>query len=81
MAKRIVKVTFDNNVEKFRVETNRRYGFIPCKWRTIQYIDFGTGGLCPPEVDAFFDTLAQAKEFCGVPINDIVKEEVVAIYN
>lgn len=33
MAKRIVKLEYENGGVYFAIETNRILGFIPCKWR------------------------------------------------
>lgn len=37
--KRIVEETLHNGHKQYRVETNRIFGFIPCKWHTDTFYD------------------------------------------
>lgn len=79
MAKRIVKETLGDGRIRYRVETNRLFGFIPIAWTTdidICTIDnFGTE--C--SFFAIFDNLEGAQRFCGItPSKDeVVRKEVL----
>ena len=64
--KRIVKETDSNGVGKYRVQSNRLMGFIPCRWHTITYYD-----LYGQVRDAVFDTYHEA-----LRIADPIKKRV-----
>lgn len=77
MAKRIIKETLGDGRIRYRVETNRLFGFIPIPWTTdVDKVDcFGLDYTIP----AIFDNLHDAQCFCGIiPDKDkIVKSEVL----
>lgn len=79
MAKRIVKETLSDRRIRYRVETNRLFGFIPIRWTTD--FDFFTIDDYGTECSflAIFENLSDAKRFCGIlPDEDeIVKREIL----
>ena len=56
--KRIVKIYRRNGSMSYCVETNRIFGFIPCKWRIISYISNEWGDKC----NAIFSNLEDAEQ-------------------
>ena len=79
MAKRIVKETLRDGRVRYRVETNRLFGFIPIRWTTD--LDFYTIDDYGTECSflAIFDNLSDAKRFCGILPNkeEVIKREVL----
>lgn len=60
--KRIVEETLGNGNTRYRVETNRIFGLIPCKWRTDTFYD----GERDMNFDAAFDTIDEAYSHIGI---------------
>ena len=61
MAQRIIQETLSDKTVQYRVETNRRLGFIPCKWYTDSQL-IGPDCYGP----AIFSNLDDAKNFIGI---------------
>lgn len=57
--KRIVEETFANKSIRYRVETNRIFGLISCKWHTDTFYD----GERDITFDAVFSTLDEAYSY------------------
>lgn len=64
--KRIVEETLANKSFRYRVETNKIFGFIPCKWRTDTFYD----GERDMTFLAVFDTIDEAYSHIGVERKD-----------
>jgi hypothetical protein len=60
--KRIVEETLGNGNTRYRVETNRILGFIPCKWHTDTFYD----GERDITFDAIFDSIDGAYSHIGI---------------
>jgi hypothetical protein len=60
--KRIVEETLGNGNTRYRVETNRILGFIPCKWHTDTFYD----GERDITFDAIFDNINEAYSHIGI---------------
>ena len=60
--KRIVEETLGNGNIRYRVETNRILGFIPCKWYTDTFYD----GERDITFDAIFDNIDEAYSHIGI---------------
>ncbi len=60
--KRIVEETLANETFRYRVETNRIFGFIPCKWYTDTFYD----GERDMIFDAVFSTIDEAYSHIGI---------------
>ena len=60
--KRIVEETLGNGNTRYRVETNRILGFIPCKWHTDTFYD----GERDITFDAIFDSIDEAYSHIGI---------------
>lgn len=69
--KRIVKETDSNGHAKYRVQSNRLLGFIPCRWYTIMYYN-----EFDEVVDAAFDTYHEALRFVKPIKERVCKIEV-----
>lgn len=77
MAKRIVKETLGDGRIRFRVETNRLFGFIPIKWTTD--LDVVTIDNTESSCLAVYENLEDAQRFCGITPDSekVVKREVL----
>lgn len=73
MAKRIVKLEYENGGVYFAIETNRILGFIPCKWRLCNTKSIHTN----LKNKAFFDKLSYATNFINYGEPTLCKEEVI----
>lgn len=73
MAKRIVKLEYEDGDVYFAVETNRILGFIPCKWRLCNTKSIHTN----MKNKAFFDKLSYATNFINYGEPTLRKEEVI----
>ena len=60
--KRIVEETLGNGNTRYRVETNRIFGLIPCKWHTDTFYD----GERDMTFDAVFSTIDEAYSHLGI---------------
>lgn len=60
--KRIVEETLANKSIRYRVETNKFLGFIPCKWHTDTFYD----GERDMTFDAVFNTIDEAYSHIGI---------------
>lgn len=60
--KRIVAETLANELIRYRVETNRIFGIIPCKWCTDTFYD----GERDMTFDAVFSTIDEAYSHLGI---------------
>ena len=60
--KRIVEETLANKSIRYRIETNKILGFIPCKWHTDTFYD----GERDMTFDAVFGTIDEAYSHLGV---------------
>lgn len=73
MAKRIVEETLANGEKRYSVQKNTILG-IPCRWRTMAYLDNDT---CIYH-EATFDTIDKAIRFCGLD-KQVVNSKVLEI--
>lgn len=64
--KRIVEETLANKSIRYRVETNKILGFIPCKWHTDTFYD----GERDMTFDAVFITIDEAYSHIGIVRKD-----------
>lgn len=69
--KRIVKETNSNGYAKYRVQTNRLMGFIPCRWCTLTYWN-----RFDEAVDAVFDSYQEALAFASKEKRKVRRLEV-----
>ena len=60
--KRIVEETLANKLIRYRVETNKILGFIPCKWRTDTFYD----GERDMTFEAVFTSIDEAYFHIGI---------------
>lgn len=60
--KRIVEESLLRGKTRYRVETNRIFGFIPCKWRTDTFYDAEHDIM----FDAVFDSISDAYIHIGL---------------
>lgn len=74
MKRRIVRETYKDNTVKYRVEKYTRFRgwHIETKVVYAEYLIYTYEPL-------LFDTLEEAKKYCGIPINPIVDEEIIEI--
>ncbi len=72
MKRRIVRETYKDNTVKYRVEKYKRFSgwCIETKIVTKDYAIYTREPLR-------FDTLEEAKEYCGIPSNPIISEEII----
>ena len=73
MAKRIVEETLANGEKRYSVQKNTILG-IPCRWRTMAYLD-DDACICH---EATFDTIDKAIRFCGLD-KQVVNSKVLEI--
>lgn len=75
--KRIVKETLKSGKALYRVEKNTTFfGLIPYKWHTCTIaFPFGFGDVA---LDAVFNTLEEAQEFCGIDTDPVISREVIS---
>ena len=73
MAKRIVEETLANGEKRYSVQKNTILG-IPCRWRTMSYLD-DDACICH---EATFDTIDKAIRFCGLD-KQVVNSKVLEI--
>lgn len=69
MAKRIIKETLKDGSIQYRVETNK-FGPFTVKWHTGITLSPSDYGYL-----AIFDNLAEAKAYCGLDLNPVIKRE------
>lgn len=71
MKRRIVRETYKDNTVKYRVEKYKRFSgwCVETEVVTEDYV----------HKPLRFDTLEEAKEYCGIPINPIISEEIIEI--
>ena len=74
MKRRIVKETYKDGIVKFRVEKYRRFSGWSIETRVI-HMEYLIDTLEPLR----FNTLEEAKKYCGIPINPIISEEIIKI--
>lgn len=74
MAKRIVEETLANGEKRYSVQKNTILG-IPCRWRTMAYLDDDDACICH---EATFDTIDKAIRFCGLD-KQVVNSKVLEI--
>jgi hypothetical protein len=79
MSKRIVKETLGDGRLRYRVETNRLFGFIPIKWTTCIDTYYVSEINQDCSFLAVYDNLSDAQRFCGIVLeNDkVIKREVI----
>lgn len=73
MAKRIVEETLANGEKRYSVQKNTILG-IPCRWRTMEYLD-DDALTCH---EATFDTIDKAIRFCGLD-RQVINSKVLEI--
>lgn len=73
MAKRIVEETLANGEKRYSVQKNTILG-IPCRWRTMAYLD-DDAWTCH---EATFDTIDKAIRFCGLD-RQVINSKVLEI--
>lgn len=73
MAKRIVEETLANGEKLYSVQKNTILG-IPCRWRTMAYLD-DDACVCH---EATFDTIDKAIRFCGLD-RQVVNKKVLKL--
>ena len=73
--KRIIKETFNDGSVQYRVETNKLFG-LTVGWRTdkVRHV-MDNGEMC--SLEAIFNTLNEAKIYCGFPLKTIVKRKII----
>lgn len=74
MAKRIVEETLANGEKRYLVQKNTILG-IPCRWRTMAYLDDDDACTCH---EATFDTIDKAIRFCGLD-RQVINSKVLEI--
>lgn len=74
MKRRIVRETYKDNTVKYRVEKYKRFSGW-CIETKIIHVEY----MIDTHEPLRFDTLEEAKEYCGIPINPIVSEEIIEI--
>lgn len=74
MAKRIVEETLANGEKRYSVQKNTILG-IPCRWRTMAYLDDDDACTCH---EATFDTIDKAIRFCGLD-RQVINSKVLEI--
>lgn len=72
MKRRIVQEIYKDNTVKYRVEKYRRFSGWGIENKVI-HLEYMIDKYEPLR----FDTLEEAKEYCGVPINPIISEEII----
>lgn len=75
MAKRIVKETRKDGTVQYRVETNKNFFGFRTKWHTCKYTT--RYNQYEAVVDAIFNSLEHAEEYCGIDLNPIISKEIV----
>lgn len=75
MKRRIVREICKDNTVKYRVEKYRKFS----GWRAETKILYPFGYKIDTHEPLRFNTLEEAKEYCGIPINPIIREEIIEI--
>lgn len=74
MKRRIVKETYKDGTVQYRIEKYSRFSGWHIETKVI-YLEY----MRHIEEPLRFDTLEEAKEYCGIPINPIINEEIIKI--
>jgi hypothetical protein len=72
--KRIVEEKLNNMSVRYRVETNRIFGFIPCKWHTDTFYD----AEHDMTFEAVFDSISDAYIHIGLNREGIGPDAVIS---
>lgn len=74
MKRRIVRETYKDNTVKYRVEKYTKFSGWCIEMRVV-HVEYLIDTLEPLR----FNTLEEAKKYCGIPINPIISEEIIKI--
>lgn len=74
MERRIVQETYKDNTVKYRVEKYKRFSGW-CTETRVVHAEYMIDTYEPLR----FDTLEEAKEYCGIPVNPIISEKIIKI--
>lgn len=74
MKRRIVRETYKDNTVKYRVEKYTKFSGWCIETKVI-YAEY----LIYTREPLRFNTLEEAKKYCGIPINPIISEEIIKI--